>query len=812
MNSRKTINRSLQLLLALPAAFAAFLFLLGAVKTQASSSVSVKEVNYNDSTITVQMSAEDSILLISDSKGRKWEAIPLDMEVDNTVTMDISWISTTKDYTLALKGDASAEPVRIIIPKQSTGLRAAYDTFSGTVTFTGETGSIEWRNKEGITWSDLPDEATLKTQLDTMCAYGATLAFRTKGVNGTGIANPGTRPGKEVLVSVPKKIAAPAIKINDATLTIAVNEDMQYRAADSKGNPLSAQWTDVAREEDMPLAELAGSSMVSHQGENPTEVSYIQFRTKATASKQVSNTTTIEIPAQTDIKDADMAKIKVVYTSSTSFEIRVPFAGTTTPYEYCIINTDAQADGVTINSTEDITWKVINSTSPVPISRDKNNAGDGSLVYVRKKATGALGQSGYSLASPAHLIATVKYPGEVSTSNGGLTWLTTVAGRCNANNPDGYLSFELYSPTESVVSEIRFVDVVSIGTTRDTLKRSSNDFTSVVTLNPAPGASEDKKYVITTTIKSTSKLDSFANDSDTRKMVAYITLEDSTEAFESNDERGIGLYILPASKVNNPSGSAKRGDMISIAQQLGWQNYNPDTDQIEYSTSFERIANSENDPDEFRIKVDIGTRNVPSDAVGVFTNEPVTVTAIKAEGYTFTEGTGEGCGFTVEYADTLNDCNEEARMAVLVVSAGALERSIGTRNAAVNLSIVLSNGETLTDCASVTFRETASIVGGPYAWTITENSLDESDKRVEKTVSLKIFRSNYNVSLLTAEWDGHNVTSSIDQVGADITVTFSNKFINTIDVDTTKTNNLTFTFSNGFVLETGFSLTINPGA
>ena len=220
---------------------------------------------------------------------------------------------------------------------------------------------------------------------------------------------------------------------------------------------------------------------------------------------------------------------------------------------------------------------------------------EGSKVYVRRKANLSLGQTGYALASPAYFVGTVNYPGEVSTAAGSLTWLTTVAGKCNGNNPDGFLEFELYSPTESIVSEIRFVDYVSIGTTRDTLKRSSDEIRSTVRTNTAQDATDDTRYIITTTITSTAKLDGFANDSRTRKMLAYITLEDSTEAFESTDEKGVGLYILPASKVANPSGSTKRGDMIEIAQKLGWLNYNPDTDEIEYTTSFERIAGSTRD-------------------------------------------------------------------------------------------------------------------------------------------------------------------------------------------------------------------------
>ena len=822
MESVKRINHSLQLLLALPAVFVAVMLFVGAVKAQAAQSVSVKEVNYGDSTITVQLGASDNLLLISDSKKKKWEAIPIDKASDNTVTMDISWVSLTKDYTLSLKGDISTEPVSIVIPKQSAALRATYNTATGRISFSGETGAVEWRKKESIDWADIPSDDAFKTMLDSMCTYGATVVFRTKGVNGTSVTNPGRRPGKEVLVSVPKKIAAPNIKIDDSTLTVAVNSDMQYRMADSKGNPITTEWTNISRDENMPLQQLASASMVNAQGSNTTEVTYIQFRTKATASKQVSNIKTIEVPAQADLDLSQKNSITISYTSSTSFEINVPFAGTQTPYEYCIINTSDQEDGITIDDVEELTWRIINSTTPVPISRDKNKADEGSLIYVRKKAVGTFGESGYELASPPYLAGIVNYPGEVSTGAAGITWLSTVAGNCNGNNPEGYLTFNLYSPTNSLISEIKFVDYVSIGTTRETLKRSSGDFRCTVSTNSEPAATDDTRYIISTTITSTAGLDRFADEAGTRKMLAYITLDNSTESFKSTPDKGIGLYIIPSSKVNNPSGATKRGDMIEIAQKLGWSDYNPDTDELAYTRDFERITGSINDASDFRIKLDLGTRKIPSAVPGEFTSDNVNVSKIIAGSNEFTEGEG----FTVEYADTTNAYNEETAIAVIRVNTTFMENMITARNTPVEVAIVLNNGETISNAASIIFRETAGIVGGPYSWTIIEGKLTEKDTstttndggttvtetvHVDKSIALKVFRNDYSVSLLSVKWGTYDVCDNINMVGADITLDLSNSLINRITVgDTTKTENLTFTFDNGFVLKSGFSLTINP--
>lgn len=820
-NFLKMIKSSLQFIVALPAVFAAVIFLAGDVKAGAAQSVSVTSINYDDSTITVRLGDSDNLLLISDAKKKKWEAIPIEKSYDNTVVMDISWISSSKDYVLSLKGDISTEPVSVTIPKQSAALRATYNTATGKIGFTGETGAVEWRKKDSIYWADVPSDEIFKAQLDSMCNYGAAVVFRTKGTNGTGVSNPGKRPGKEVVVVVPKKIAAPNIKINDNTLTITVNSNMQYRMADSKGNPVTSEWTNINKDEDMPLEQLASASMVNAQGSNTTQISYIQFRTRATASKQVSNVKTIEIPAQIDIDQSQKENITINYTSSTSFDICVPYASTQNPYEYCIINTSDQEDGITVNDGEDITWKVINSTSPVPISRDKNGADEGSLVYVRKKASGTLGETGYELASPPYLVGIVNYPGEISTPTGSITWLTTVAGKCNGSNPDNYLRFDLYSPTSSLISEIQFVDSVSIGTTRATLTRAAGDFECEWSVNNDPFKTDDTRYIIRTTIKSTSKLDGFATEERTRKMLANITLENSTEAFKSTSDKGVGIYILPASKVNNPSGSTKRGDMIEIARKLGWPGYNPDTDELDYTNSFERIVGTYGDISDFRIKINLGTRKKASDVPGMFTDENIAVTGLIADGFNFEEDNA----YTVEYANTTNNYGEETAIAVITVRTAAMENNVDDRNTPVALTVTLNNGEVLENVATVTFRETASIVGGPYSWTITEGTLEETDTatvtndngttvtttvHVDKSIELRVFRNDYNVSLTGVYWGEYSVCNNINKVGGEITLDLSNKLINKIPVDETTTKMLRFTFDNGFVLETGFSLTINP--
>ena len=64
---------------------------------------------------------------------------------------------------------------------------------------------------------------------------------------------------------------------------------------------------------------------------------YIQFRTKATKSKQVSNNSTIKIPAQVPLTSEETESFSLEYISSNSFTIKAALATSEKPYEYCII-------------------------------------------------------------------------------------------------------------------------------------------------------------------------------------------------------------------------------------------------------------------------------------------------------------------------------------------------------------------------------------------------------------------------------------------------------------------------------------------
>ena len=845
------------LALAMMACFA-FCMRENAAKAADAPSVDVIEIDYDKSTIKVKMDAKDKLLYISTSAQKKWEFVQAAKDENNCITLDISWISVTKDYVLALKGDYSSEPVTVTIPKQIINFKVTYDLFSGTVKEVNNPydRAVQWRKKEALNWNNY-DEELFEDQINTFISNGATIVFRLKPIKGEYDEHhinfdEGQRPSKEFSLTIPKKSAAPDMKVDNEHMTIPVAKGMQYRYVDEDGNPDALHpWSEAAtKNEEKTLAVLAPKAMVGG-GSTPEDV-YIQFRLKATSARQISNVTTIKIPAQKPWTESDSNACSLVYTSSTSFNITISAASATTPYEYCIITKADQNAGVTIDSFEDIEWKQVITKDPNTINKDKEKVENGSFVYVRRAAQKSLGDTEFQLASPEYKLATINYPGDISTGVAGITWLQTVAGACNPSNPSGYLTFTFYSATENAIEEIKFVDATSIGTVRATLKRANGDFTSEVAAN-AGESDPNKKYIITTKIMNTGALDEYAVNSGStsrREMLAYIKQKDSTEEFKSTLDKGIGLYIHPATTVDNPSGSTKEADSNAIAELLGWSTYDYDQDKVGFTNSIIRMVDSDRhyapgvadkawDASQFRIKLNFGTLYTPIGSTrgevkdAGHGDEKVAITAIKYDGVTFIPEAGpvSGAACYVEYADTRSKSdigNESIRTAVLTINADIMEKAAGIddRNTATPIIIYLNNGEVLKNVLTMNLQESATLESAS-SWTITEKSLTENDtttttsgdtvtttskKHIDRTIKLNGYPGLTGVSLTSVTWKGSIVSSDIRQEGSVYTVDLTNSDINKIDVSSTESADLVFTFSNGFKITTGWKLIINPSA
>ena len=377
------------------------------VKVKADETVAVTEIDYEKSTITVKLGSGDTELQISDSKQKTWETVTVE-PVSGSVTFDISWIPVSKDYVLSLRGDKNKQAVKVKIPKQEKTLKVSYTAATGALDITGDNGrTIQWRKKNSTKWKTY-NPTTFSKTLEGLVTKGGTLIFRTAPVKGNA-TSAGLRPGKEVSVTIKHKTAAPKVAIDDEKLTFKIDKGLEYRFCDEDGKVLDGEnWKKVPGGSDILIEDLAPDVMAGSSADGKTVG--IQFRVPATAKKQMSNTTTVFIPGQTRLSDEEFNSISIEYIDKSSFKLTFEKASYSEPYEYCIISAKDLKEGVTIDSFNEIHWVTVTDKRAFTVEKEKNNATEGSKIYVRKKAVRKLGVSGYTLASTYKLFKTVNYP------------------------------------------------------------------------------------------------------------------------------------------------------------------------------------------------------------------------------------------------------------------------------------------------------------------------------------------------------------------------------------------------------------------
>ncbi len=745
----------------------------------AAESLSVKEINYVNSTITLQLNSGDSQVYFSDSSKKTWEEVPGTI-TGSTITMDISWVTNTKNYVMNFKGSSSTAITSVTIPKQATNFKATYNKVKGTVSFSNYgTRTIEWRKKGSTLWN-MVDVNTISNELNALCTNGATVYFRLAPLNGTGITDVGFRPSKEITITIPKKATAPSVTINGSAFSIAVKKGMSYRIVDDD-NPTS-DWTSVNANTSLLLSNIVPNVLYQNPAATQSEA-ILQFRSNASSTAQISKISTVTIPVQEGPPNLDTYGIAVSYTSSTSLSLQVKSASTSMPFEYTIV-----AEGKELNY-QTAAWTAISSGTAVTLSGTA--AKKGSHIYVRKKSVGTSGSEAFALASAAVDVSGtggVIYPDSPTAST--LTTLITTAGTCKTAKSSSYLSFTLYSATSTTVSGISFLDTYGVD-------KGSVSIKSTVAKNSGSTGVNDK-YIITTKITSTEAVDQVTEE----LLYGKITLANS-DVITSTATTGVQLYLYPATKVNNPT-------------------YDPTG---EYTSSFKRmyLSNDTNDKNSFKFRLDLGTAYaIDPTGINKFTSTPTAISTLKLDGYTLNAGTD----YTVEYGSYVNTEETTITTATVTVNVGGFEASslIDITDTAIPLEISINNGELLDESVSITLINTATLKDKPIAWSITEGSLQETkttivtnpdnttttvkEEVITYILELSVFDRTYGVSIADVTWGGTSVFGSADITGGTATIRLSNAKINKLATDSTTTNNIVITLSNGFSIKTGCKLTI----
>lgn len=750
-------------------------------EVKAAASISVKEINYSNSTITLQVNDGDTEVYFSDSTKKTWETVPGEISSNNTITMDISWVSVSKNYIMTFKGNSSTSVISVTLPKQVTNFKASYNKVKGSMSFSNAgTRVIQWRKKGSTIWNTV-DTGTIATELSYLYNNGATVYFRLAPVNGTSVTNVGYRASKEVTITIPKRVSAPTITIDGSKFLIAIKKNMAYRTVYSDST--TSDWTTVNSASNLLLKDIAAKVMYTNESTALSEVT-LQFRMNATSSTQVSRITTVTVPIQEGPPSVDTYGISLSYTSSSSVSLQVKAASTIVPFEYTVVKEDDVLDYLTAK------WTAI--TSSTAVSLDDVKAPEGSHIYIRKKSITAIDTADFTLASVERDICGVnglEYP-EAPEANT-LTTLITTAGVCKATDSTTYLTFNLYSATSTIVSSISFADQYGITKGAVTCKSS-------VVKNTGSTGSDDK-YIITTKITSTSDIDSITE----QLLYAKITLA-NTDVITSNDTAGVRLYLYPGTVVNNP-------DKVDDAD--------------EYTDNFKRVylSNDTDDDRSFKFQLDLGTRFIASTStINSFTSEAVAISSIKYDGYTLVKDTD----YNVTYSTYVNEDDETVATATVTVYVDKFEASslINATNTKLPLVIKLNNGEVLNDDIYITLTDTATLNNAPIAWSITEGSLKETktttvtdddgntttitEEVITYTLTLTVFDKNYAVGIHDVTWGGISIFGSAQISNGIATIYLSNAKINKLQTSSSDTKNIIITFSNGYSIKSGCKLTI----
>ncbi len=782
-----------------------------------SGQLSVTEINYENSTVTVKLSNDDNAVYISDAKQKKWEYVPVPKANDGTVTFDISWISVSKDYTLCIKGDASKEAASVVLPKQESKFKVSYDVASGLVSYTNDhSRTVQWKKKNGYRWKTASSPESLKAIFDGMITNGATVVFRLAPVNGSG-TNGGARASKEVTVTIPKKTSAPVITVNDALMAISAKKGMEYRYTDKNGIPLdvSAGWTEIDKDENIPLSRIAGKAICSadvvgagyNDGEvEETEDQYIQFRLKATSSKQISNSTTIMVPAQVKLSNSETESFSLEYKSSSSFAIKAGMAGETNKYEYCIINKDDIDAGITLDKPEELTWKEISSPDEVSIANTKHSCDEGSKVYIRRKASGKLGDDDYKIASNVYtLCSEIRYPGDVTAD--GDCELSTIAGTCRNDNSEGYLTFSFFSPTNGTITKLRFGKSAS-----EYKELSSSDFKSVVSENNDQ-SDPDTRYIITTTIYSTAGLESYLNsnqDTNGITLKGMYCIGNSTE-YSGFDDALVKITLYPASSAINPG--------VELKDKLKRNLSLTDADRIGYTKSIKRVFMSNRtygeeytddaDQEIFRTVIRVGRAG-----------QSTTVSSIEYDSINIS---GNNNYRVYEMTDT--QAGENTEYLVVEFDAAKIEKISGitARDTDTRFVITLSNGEKISD-VSMNLLSSAKLKSGSTGASFNPDLIDEYKNVTNSTnggsgVAQEPNRDYYieyelnipgytGLTVVDARFDDTSILYDTDSSKGRVYLSVR-KIKNYIEgIEEIKSGYVTIVFSNGFRITKGYRLTL----
>lgn len=347
------------------------------VSAAAATAVSIGTIDYDR--LTMQVYYNNNAIVYYSTDGNIWTEVEgAYNSTDKSCTMDISWVSQTSDVTLYFKGDVVKTVKTVTLPGQNSSFKIVYDKIQEEFSFEDaeEAGFFEWRKATDYNWTAVSmEEASGSYQkfMDTIDVFhvsGAKLVIRIPQVTGTGLNNVGTRPSKEVAVTIPARAAAPSIKVNTSRLTLNTSSAMEYYDSSS------GLWIECSTT--MNLDEIAPEVLYENGGAAAT----LRIRKAATSLAPYSKTAYITIPGQAPPPGIGGSSADVTYYYMNSkLMLQFNHASASNLYEYAIVRPGADFNPSTAS------WKAVKVSTVTTIS--SASAPQGSTVYVRKKGVDA---------------------------------------------------------------------------------------------------------------------------------------------------------------------------------------------------------------------------------------------------------------------------------------------------------------------------------------------------------------------------------------------------------------------------------------
>ena len=398
----KNIKKIMPMLVLALAFFAAVLPVTSAKAEESTAAkVAIVEIDYDKLTLTVNPN-ENTCVYYSDSKKTTWNLIEGSKDTNGNFVLDISWISSSKDYVLNLKGDKNEEVVSVTLPKVSSSLKVKFDKVNGVLTITsGSVSRIEWKKALAYSsWTtiDVTASTAASTEFAALRGKGAKIYVRVPQVKGDS-SSAGSRPGKIVQISIPKIANAPSLKVDVNKLTLNTSTAMEYRVYSVNGVLLNTAFTSCVSKMELSSDENISKALYSSANSTPSEV-VVAVRKKATTTNTYSKTAYITIPAQ-----AAPPKAPLVTKTETKYSFRFDDASKTNTYQYAVVKpTDTSGR---------LSWK--NVSTPKEIILNKSSYPEGTKVYIRIKGVAYTKKTELALPSAA-LELTVGYSASATAS------------------------------------------------------------------------------------------------------------------------------------------------------------------------------------------------------------------------------------------------------------------------------------------------------------------------------------------------------------------------------------------------------------